>query len=112
MAAPAGQSCANCAFFVSGECRRESPLYVRTGDFTISRWSTVEAGEWCSFWNVWPEGGGMIGTNISSGTAAPTGGVDGDFYVKYTFDGTNTYITALSIYQKQAGTWNVITTIL
>jgi hypothetical protein len=107
MTQPAGQSCANCVFYIATNCHRPVP-----GTQGAS-WPVCEPTDWCSFWNIWPSGPGnssVAGAAISSGTAAPAGGADGDYYVKYTL--ALGAISALSIYQRQAGNWVVIQTIL
>jgi hypothetical protein len=101
---PSGQSCANCNFYIGGTCHEDS---ARAGAPGTPRWATVDSGEWCAFWNVWPGRAGISGGAIGSGQAAPTGGADGDYYVKYTV--LNIYwVTDVKIYQRQLGNWVVI----
>jgi len=55
---------------------------------------------------------GTTGAVCTSGTSAPSGGADGDFYALYVLDFSGLTISALKIYQRQAGVWAVIQTIL
>jgi hypothetical protein len=106
---PSGQSCATCSFYIGGDCRAAKPSQ---GSNLPGLWGKPDPDDWCVEWNVWsgrsPAAAGAV---FSSGTLAPTGGNDGDFYARYTLFGMVS-ITALSILQKQSGAWVVIQTIL
>jgi hypothetical protein len=111
MTPPVGQSCNNCSFYIDGDCHRILPVMLAGSS---ARWPSCEPTQWCPFWNIWPSNSGnssVVGAAISSGQVATAGGADGDYYVKYTADPV-VGITALSIYQRQAGNWVVIQTIL
>lgn len=106
--APAGQSCGNCSFMINAECHAMVPRGAQGG----GGWPAVAADDWCGTWNVWPGASpGAVGSAITAGTAAPSGGSDGDFYVKYTSSMEGS-INALDIFQKQSGNWVSVLTVL
>lgn len=81
----------------------------------MSEWPPVESTDWCGFWNCWPGRQVLSSSGISAGNnILPSGGNDGDFHIFYiaAYTAPNWYLTALRIYQKQAGAWTVINTIL
>lgn len=108
--APAGQSCGNCSFMINAECHAMVPRGAQGG----GGWPAVKDDDWCGTWNVWPGASpGAVGSSITAGTAAPSGGANGDFYVKYAFvPESATTIDVLVVYQKQAGNWVSVLTVL
>lgn len=109
---PDGQSCATCAFYITGECRASKPSAAVDKNY----YARPGPDSWCTTYNVWPgkTPPAAVGAACTSGTAAPSGGTDGDFYVRYAVSAPlpSGNIVALSIYQRQSGAWVVIQTIL
>jgi hypothetical protein len=68
--------CGNCASYVVGECHRNAPL-ASHGD--QNNWPRVDSTDWCLDWTT---GTGYSGTStLTWGTATPSGGNNGDFYI-------------------------------
>jgi hypothetical protein len=103
-------SCANCSFYVSGTCRIDPPNVLNGVDYA---WPRCQPTDWCASWNVWPGNPPPTGLSsiCTSGTAVPSGGNNGDFYVLYRFK-TAGLLDICQVYQKQSGTWVVIITIV
>jgi hypothetical protein len=122
MTRPSGQSCANCDYYVTpqGECCRYGPTDISG----IGPWPVVDKNDWCPLWNVTPASlivagpqgdvgpmgpqgpGGPVGAsgadaphwNASVSGALPSGGNNGDFWIRQD-SGT------ITLYLKQNGTW-------
>jgi hypothetical protein len=107
MTAPAGQTCANCSFFVNLECHAREPIPGELPNRKAARWAPVDADDWCAQWNCWPGRQNPDAKECLFGTADPSAGADGDFYVKY-----DVLLHSLLIYQKQSGNWLLVTTVL
>jgi len=103
--APTGQSCGTCAFWIDGACVGALP----TNNPGMPPFRPMVSTQWCRAWNVWP-GRTTNGGTMSSGTIAPSGGVDGDYYVSYRDNGDHTASTIV-VYQKQSGSWVSVLTI-
>jgi hypothetical protein len=95
--------CGNCAFYTGGECHAVPPT-VSHGD--IKNWSRVDATDWCGHWAT---GVGYAGTStLTWGTADPSGGNNGDYYLK-----NMNYLQQqiVRVYQNTSGTWTQIGTV-
>jgi len=121
---PAGQSCNNCSFYIGNNCKAIVPS--QAGSAPI--WASPPPDDWCRFWNVWPQTGtspapAPAPPSVHWGQAAPSGGVDGDFWVQYTFidvrsqgvffflTGARTiYYDTITIFQRQNGGWHPLVT--
>jgi hypothetical protein len=102
---PEGQSCGNCDFWIEGTCRRQIAS-TYPGGSDASRWTSCPATGWCPWWNIWPSGASpRIGSYWSYGEDDPSGGNDGDWYIKQ-IAGSQDHTGY--IYTKVAGEWTFV----
>ena len=92
--------CGNCASYSSGQCHRNAPLASHGNQ---DNWPRVDTTDWCFEWTT---GVGYAGTStLTWGIATPSGGNNGDFYLKSQAGQT------LLIYQNSSGVWTQIGTV-
>jgi hypothetical protein len=103
-------TCSTCVFYLNTECHFSPPASSH-GD--RNNWARVDPTDWCGHWSVDGVGvlGGTAGLNAPQwtfGTAAPTGGNDGDWYIQILIALPGP-ILATSILQKIGGNWTGVT---
>lgn len=106
--------CSNCAYFNANEssCHRAAPSINTAFHDSAYLWPRVLSTDWCGDYLT---GSGYSGTSVCTwGTAAPSNGHPGDFYVKYVISYPAPFVISINpvtIYQNQSGVWTVIGTI-
>jgi hypothetical protein len=105
-------TCATCVYFnaSNSRCQVNAPADLEAGGGTFGVWPRAAASDWCgkfypgAYGDRIPSTGGSPGSFWTWGSAAPSGGNNGDYYIKLVVDQDK----VATFYQKIAGTWTEI----
>jgi hypothetical protein len=96
-ASHAGQSCANCSYYILKRCQRNSAAEPKPFD----SWIAVDATDWCGMWNVTP----VLAAPFTASPITNSLGAD------VVLNNTALYFDGPSIAQGTTGTWFVSGTV-